>query len=41
MSLTDDERAEMGKRAKNFVAEYKNPKKQCEKIVKMLSALTE
>lgn len=36
-SLSDGERIEMGKKAKNFVAENKNPKAQCEKIIKLLS----
>ncbi len=36
MGLTDEEREEMGRRAKAFVEAEKNPRKQCEKIVKLL-----
>ncbi len=37
MALTDEERGEMGQRARQFVAENKTPAKQCRKIVKLLS----
>lgn len=37
MNLTDEERAEMGRRAKEFVRDEKNPKTQCEKIVRFLA----
>lgn len=39
MSLTDEERADMGEKARTFVAENKNPRCQCQKIVDMLNNL--
>lgn len=37
MALTDEERGEMGRQARRFVAENKTPAKQCRKIVEFLS----
>lgn len=37
MELSDEERYEMGEKAKCFVAENKNPKVQCEKIIKLIN----
>lgn len=39
MSMRDEERVAMGKKAKAFVLEHKTPKKQCTKIIKMLQSL--
>lgn len=38
-SLSKSKRQAMGKKARAFILEHKNPKKQCEKIVKMVEAL--
>lgn len=38
-TLTEQERSQMGIRAKNYVRENKTPKKQCQKIVDILSCL--
>lgn len=37
ISLSDEDRARMGQKAKDFVAQYKNPKAQCTKIIALLS----
>ena len=37
MEFSDEERYEMGDKAKKFVLENKNPKVQCEKIIKLIN----
>lgn len=37
MALSDEERNEMGDKAQKFVLENKNPKAQCEKIIKLIN----
>ena len=37
MALTEEERCQMGERARKFVAENKDPVSQCAKIVKLLA----
>ena len=41
MSLSAEERCEMGERAKRFVRENKNPKSQCERIINLISSCNE